>query len=229
MYVCSLAMYYILCIYIWTFVWNKLLINTLEPHYYIIHMTGESDHNTEVTVLPKTASYSVLLRKIIWDRFSAISLLIFPWINFPVWKVNIMSQAKGAKDRVLLHPSFGMNSQPLWNLVKVLPLSVNISKRISSKLLFHLSRRPLKTDDDPCMSPALEYDYWFCFVALLSSGLRGFKRHRSCKLLLYILGTDVCQSTTVCGYRHQSTVCDTLQKKRNKVLALHLCHFLHSN
>ena len=38
---------------------------------------------------------------------------------------------------------------------------------------------PLKTDDDPCMSPALEYDYCFCFVALLSSGLRGFKRHIS--------------------------------------------------
>ena len=37
----------------------------------------------------------------------------------------------------------------------------------------------LKTDDDSCMSPALEYNYLFCFVALLSSGLRGFKRHRS--------------------------------------------------
>ena len=29
------------------------------------------------------------------------------------------------------------------------------------------SRRPLKTDDDPCMSPALEYDYWFCCASEL--------------------------------------------------------------
>ena len=48
------------------------------------------------------------------------------------------------------------------------------------------SRRPLKTDD-PCMSPALEYDYWFCFVALLSSGFRGFKRHRSYIIIIIII------------------------------------------
>ena len=37
------------------------------------------------------------------------------------------------------------------------------------------------------MSPALEYDYWFCFVALLSSGLRGFKRHRSYIIIIIII------------------------------------------
>ena len=106
------------------------------------------------------------------------SSFLFPELNWT--RVSVPS--------LLLHPSFGMNSQPHWNLVKVLPLSVNISKLISSKLLFHLnSRRPLNTDDDPCMSPALEYDYWFCFVALLSSGLRGFKRHRSYIIIIIII------------------------------------------
>ena len=36
------------------------------------------------------------------------------------------------------------------------------------------------------MSPALEYDYILCFVALLSSGLRGFKRHRSYIIIIII-------------------------------------------
>ena len=36
------------------------------------------------------------------------------------------------------------------------------------------------------MSPALEYDYWFCFVALLSSGLRGLKRHRN-YIIIFII------------------------------------------
>ena len=51
---------------------------------------------------------------------------------------------------LLLHPSFGINSQPHWNLVKVLPLSVKISKLISSKSLFHHSRRPLKLKTPVC-------------------------------------------------------------------------------
>ena len=37
------------------------------------------------------------------------------------------------------------------------------------------------------MSPALEYDYLFCFVALLSSGLRGFKCHRSYVIIIIII------------------------------------------
>ena len=39
------------------------------------------------------------------------------------------------------------------------------------------------------MSPALECDYRFCFVALLSSGPRGFKCYRSFILLLLLLST----------------------------------------
>ena len=31
-------------------------------------------------------------------------------------------------------------------------------------------RRIPKTDDDPCMSPALEYDYWFCFCCAFELG-----------------------------------------------------------
>ena len=37
------------------------------------------------------------------------------------------------------------------------------------------------------MSPALEYDYILCFVALLSSGLRGFKCHRSYIIIIIII------------------------------------------
>ena len=56
------------------------------------------------------------------------SSFLFPELNWTWASVHSL----------LLHPSFGMNSQPHWNLVKFLPLSVNISKLISSKLLFHL-------------------------------------------------------------------------------------------
>ena len=56
------------------------------------------------------------------------SSFLFPELNW-TW-ASMLS--------LLLHPSFGMNSQPHWNLVKVLPLSVKISKLISSKLLFDL-------------------------------------------------------------------------------------------
>ena len=56
------------------------------------------------------------------------SSFLFPELNWTWASVHCQ----------LLHPSFGMNSQPHWNLVKVLPLSVKILKLISSKLLFHL-------------------------------------------------------------------------------------------
>ena len=56
------------------------------------------------------------------------SSFLFPELNWTC--ASVLS--------LLLHASFGMNSQPHWNLVKVLPLSVNISRLISSKLLFHL-------------------------------------------------------------------------------------------
>ena len=71
------------------------------------------------------------------------------------------------------------------------PLKIHITTLSTNSLCFPFSplnsRRPLKTDDDPCMSPALEYDYWFCFVALLSSGLREFKRHRSYIIIIIII------------------------------------------
>ena len=41
------------------------------------------------------------------------------------------------------------------------------------------------TDDDPSVSPALEYDYRFRFFALLSSGPRGFKRFRSYIIIIH--------------------------------------------
>ena len=61
-------------------------------------------------------------------RSSTSHSFLFPELNW-TW-ASVLS--------LLLHPSFGMNSQPHWNIVKVFPLSVNISKLISSKLLFHL-------------------------------------------------------------------------------------------
>ena len=39
------------------------------------------------------------------------------------------------------------------------------------------------------MSPALEYDYWFCCA---SEGLRGFKRHRSYIIIVIILRWEDC-------------------------------------
>ena len=59
---------------------------------------------------------------------------------------------------LLLHPIFGTNSQRHSNLVKVLPLSVKISKRIYSKLLFHLNRlapgRPLSARKNTSYFPS---------------------------------------------------------------------------
>ena len=54
------------------------------------------------------------------------SSFIFPELNW-TW-ASVLS--------LLLHQSFGINSQPHWNLVKILPLSIKISKLISSKFLF---------------------------------------------------------------------------------------------
>ena len=48
-------------------------------------------------------------------------------------------------------------------------IEINQSQNLSLQNCFSTlnSRRPLKTDDDPCMSPVLEYDYWFCCASEL--------------------------------------------------------------
>ena len=63
------------------------------------------------------------------------SSFLFPELNW-TW-ASVLS--------LLLHPSFGMNSQPYWNLVKVLPLSVKISNLSLQNCFSTLnSRRLLK-------------------------------------------------------------------------------------
>ena len=49
--------------------------------------------------------------------------------------------------------AFSVAAPIIWN---ELPTTLKYSQNCFSTLN---SRRPLKTDDDPCMSPALEYDY----------------------------------------------------------------------
>ena len=92
--------------------------------------------------------------------------------------------------------AFSVTAPIIWNelptTLKSCESLASFRKHLKTYLLKNCfstlnSRRPLKTDDDPCMSPALEYDYWFCFVVLLSSDLRGFKRHRSYIIIIIII------------------------------------------
>ena len=79
-----------------------------------------------------------------------------------------------------------------WNTLKFIDkLYTDSHDEVTGMLnlfvLMYADDTVIMADDDPCMSPALEYDYRFCFVALLSSGLRGFKRHRSYIIIIIII------------------------------------------